>query len=130
MAKIIINGDTVELGGTTSIQEYDTEETRIGTWMGNPLYRKVIETTFVAANNQEMKQIILDDFSKKNIKNAFGIVCPKLWNDIYVLPIFSNTSKNRLNLIIRDGKLQLCVTWDSPHEFSVSIAVEYTKTTD
>lgn len=44
-AKIVINGEFVELGGGSGGEIYSTEETKIGTWIdGRPIYRKVAQT--------------------------------------------------------------------------------------
>lgn len=56
MDKIILNGETFNLGGQSQ-EIYSTDETRIGTWIdGKPLYRKcmlVNNFKFSAANTLE-----------------------------------------------------------------------------
>lgn len=109
----------IEPDGGDCYNVYSTEETVIGTWLGKPLYRKVIVTDTI-------------DLSKGNhgLANLDASYLVK-----YLQCIFNSSAgqfvlgSNNSDVKHKGNKIETSVTvdWGSGY---VEIVVEYTKTTD
>ncbi len=106
---------------------YSTEEQVIGTWInGKPLYRKVIEGISI---NDNTATIIPTNIANAKIVSINGVIKANTDSDFYAVPyiveekyLYVNTCDNGTNLRIR--------TNDEWEGFSLTVILEYTKTTD
>ena len=128
-------GAIVEYNGTTVPQGYEkvsdgnfsniysTNEQIIGTWLGKPLYRKVIEYTFLEANTANAVTTIpnLEYFTK--IEGFFieGI-------NRFLVPYSYNNEA--INCYTSNNVLYEIHNYSFPNNKTAFITIEYTKTTD
>ena len=101
---------------------YSTNEMVIGKWVdGKPIYRKVI-----TANSTQM------DVSSFNIENVSDVRYFVKTTGNYIFPgAYGYASNNMIALYFVNGYSQLSMAFARPDRFvSVTIILEYTKTTD
>lgn len=102
---------------------YSTDEKVIGTWLGKPLYRKVVEYTFLEANKDNTVTTIpnLEYFTK--IEGFFieGI-------NRFLVPYSYNNEA--INCYTSDNTLYEIHNYSFPNNKTAFITIEYTKTTD
>ena len=101
---------------------YSTNETVIGKWVdGKPIYRKVITT-----NSTQI------DVSSFNIENVSDVRYFVKTSGNYIFPgAYGYASNNMVALYFVNGYSQLSMAFARPDKFvSVTIILEYTKTTD
>ena len=108
---------------------YSTEEVRIGTWLGKPLYRKIIETTMPETPSNGV-------YITKNTTNipdmSFGYVSRAIAisnNQYYTLP-YINNSGYATKFFIEIQDLILANGNTSFNNSKTFVVLEYTKTTD
>ena len=110
--------DNVEEGIEESkLEEYSTEEQRIGTWLGKPLYRKVITHNITAKDTQESVKHNIENL--KNIVN-FGGYFRNEFN--YDMPLLDDVSIF--------GEYTTIYMQSKQYKGTCYIILEYTKTTD
>ena len=101
---------------------YSTNEQIIGRWVdGKPIYRKVITT-----NSTQM------DVSSFNIENVSDVRYFVKTTGNYIFPgAYGYASNNMIALYFVNGYSQIQMAFARPDKFvSVTIILEYTKTTD
>lgn len=102
---------------------YSKNEQVIGTWLGKPLYRKVIEYTFLEANTPNAVTTIpnLEYFTK--IEGFFieGI-------NRFLVPYSYNNEA--INCYTSNNVLYEVHNYSFPNNKTAFITIEYTKTTD
>ena len=101
---------------------YSTNEMVIGKWVdGKPIYRKVITT-----NSTQM------DISSFNIENVSDVRYFVKTTGNYIFPgAYGYASNNMIALYFVNGYSQIQMAFARPDRFvSVTIILEYTKTTD
>jgi hypothetical protein len=110
---------------------YSTSETRIGTWLGKPLYRKVLSDTLpdvtttgtTATKNVDIgSNIDLAFVSGGYIHSRYGLNFQSTY--------FSNDGTAINCYITSDKKLRLSSNNDNYNGSTANIIVHYTKTTD
>lgn len=128
----------VDDGMTCSCGEvYSTEERRIGTWFGKPLYRKVVTNISTVTGNIWVK--ILDPIPNSTIVSIRGFVSNAGPSTNFCFPIpyfisdahygcywYYNVLDTSLNI---DGLCYRLTSPDTSGGFMTTI-IEYTKTTD
>lgn len=124
-------------GGSSSSEEvYSSEETRIGTWFGKPLYRKVFTGT-IPTNltvNTITKFAVGTVANKDTLVSVQGMVPTTTTDNQYTIPIYINGLW--ICVMIWANMLHLCVY--PPSEDTISklsgqqfhLIAEYTKITD
>ena len=102
---------------------YSTSEQIIGTWLGKPLYRKVIEYTFLEANIANAVTTIpnLEYFTK--IEGFFV----EGFNRFLVPYSYNNEG---INCYTSNNTLYEVHNYSFPNNKTAFITIEYTKTTD
>lgn len=102
---------------------YSTNEQIIGTWLGKPLYRKVIEYTFLEANIDNAVTTIpnLEYFTKIEGFFVEGI-------NRFLVPYSYNNEA--INCYTSDNVLYEVHNYSFPNNKTAFITIEYTKTTD
>lgn len=151
MAKNLVDGDNivVETSGndinldlSTNYKNsldakstYSTTETVIGTWLGKPLYRKVID--FGALPNATTKNVSTGLLiNEANIVNYYGVATGTSGNLKYVLtlPDINPNGANqatRLTMNSENNYYMLNIsTGIDRSNYTANIVIEYTKTTD
>ena len=122
--------DNVEEGIEESkLEEYSTSEQRIGTWLGKPLYRKVIQTTIPTSGNQQKVSVETNIETMLPLRGfAFQSAGTNRVN--LTLPYTSgSTAINAYyNIIDKNIIIQNSITWMENQP--CYIILEYTKTTD
>ena len=105
---------------------YSTEEVRIGTWLGKPLYRKVID--FGALPNTTNKQVNNNVTNISTVVRAYGYAT----NGTNYFPIpFANTTANQsITLVAHKTNVEITTGIDRSAYSTCYITIEYTKTTD
>ena len=128
-------GAIVEYDGTTVPEGYEkvsdgnfsniysTNEQIIGTWLGKPLYRKVIEYTFLEANIANAVTTIpnLEYFTKIEGFFVEGI-------NRFLVPYSYNNEA--INCYTSNNTLYEVHNYSFPNNKTAFITIEYTKTTD
>jgi hypothetical protein len=122
------NGVYEEFYHETNLENYSTREQRIGTWLGKPLYRKVIETTApsvvgtttaIATLSSEIQVVKLDGYLHSNANCRYNL---NSWFDstdyIYTFSDMNN------------HQIKMKVSLDAYKSTKVVLVIEYTKTTD
>ena len=109
---------------------YSTTETVIGTWLGKPLYRKVIQTTTNISNNTRIPH---------NISNAEMVWCERAFifnssgNVTHTLPITlygEGTDEDKLNCYVDLTNIVAKVQTSWGTSWEKYFVLNYTKTTD
>lgn len=116
------NVDTYSCDYINGIETYSTDEVRIGTWLGKPLYRKVLEMTTPATANTwaDTGVIITGDFL------GVGLGYVNAENEQY--PMKGQSAVYFYHKKDNDKLLIQCTDYYKSREIKVTI--EYTKTTD
>ena len=114
-------------GDGSSLETYSTEEQRIGTWFGRPLYRKCYEVVLPSAANTSKVLFTYDEnMSPKMLKGWMA-------NDIYVIQLpYFGYDKNIISLFGRTATREIVgvITYDGWKNYPAVVVIEYTKTTD
>lgn len=106
---------------------YSTTEQRIGTWMGKPLYRKVVNVTMP---NNEIKQTAHNIQNIDVITNIKGITVSSDVNT-FIPIITANTGDNSYALQTWADKIYIYVRSGVDYAMQTGFVIlEYTKTTD
>lgn len=104
-------------------QIYSTSEQVIGTWLGKPLYRKVID--FGSLPNATYKEVAHNISNFNAIVNVYGSA---IRSDKTSIPL-PYASSNYVELYINATKVTITTTSDRSL-FNGYVTLEYTKTTD
>lgn len=130
---LIYKGQTIaDVGGGSSSEEvYSTEETRIGTWMEKPLYRKILNVSSISIGTTRNMTLLLS-FSDKDLVSAHGkAIFNSTDSDLVPLTDFDDNKPLNLHFTIYKNDLFLVHQWSvNATIISLSAVVEYTKTTD
>lgn len=127
------NGYTCEY--MNSLNEYSTEEVRIGTYNNKPLYRIIITSSITASGNTEMTDI--KDISSLNIdeivkKDGQAIITTT--NGKQYQPVFyasaSEFYRYWINLLSTSKVITSKIQIGSTLPVTFQYILEYTKTTD
>ena len=109
---------------------YSTNETRIGTWMGKPLYRKVLST--VGLSGETKKSINYNITNTDKIWIAGGFVYST--GRVVTLPMVGYngelTSKVDVWVETNESAIKLYSNGGWGNEWTFYIIINYTKTTD
>jgi hypothetical protein len=107
---------------------YSTAETRIGTWLGKPLYRKVLSITTPSSTSNT--QITTFD-STYNIQNFYGKVLISTSQQLLDLNFYFTAEYNVATYVIQNTHaINMKVGSSAYTSQSGYIILEYTKTTD
>lgn len=120
------NGYTQEY--INGLNTYSTNEQRIGTYDGKPLYRKMIKTT---TPNSTTNSVVATYSNTYKVKNFYGNIYISASNQ--VLPLnFYFTNEYNVATYCTDttGNINMKVGIASYQSQNVEIILEYTKTTD
>lgn len=121
-------------GGGSAEGIYSTEETRIGTWMGKPLYRKGYTFEHTLKKGTARQKFETNFNESYFVVNLYGMFSGIDWNDQnqyripYVLP--ENGLLYFASLFRSNNCLYIDTGWGVDSRISVTAFVEYTKTTD
>ena len=101
---------------------YSLEETRIGIWFGKPLYRKVIARNQIVTNgiNISLPNLNIDELVKidgKHINNS----------NVFTNNFFDSSD---LKITLHGNNNNIVVWAETGQEYTSTIWIEYTKTTD
>lgn len=113
-------------GGGSSMEVYDDQERVIGTWFGEPLYRRSYEITGTTNSGGDKFTTFVDDPQKKLV-NAYGYA--EFEQGRYAIPF----SSSKLGISVYNAKaglIQFVTHWDSISNYTAKLSIEYTKTTD
>lgn len=113
----------------TGEESYSTEETKIGTWLGKPLYRKVISGGTVTATNTQIGTISNLD----NLASIRGTAhSTALSNQYYNIPnTHGDNSSYYIDALVNNGsEVRIRFGTGITQLEKVYVIVEYTKTTD
>lgn len=108
----------------TNATTYSTDEIRIGTWMGKPLYRKVIARNQSITNgtNISVSSLNIDELVKIGAINQNQSSKFKFFGSYY------DSSSEKLNIHFYNNNIQV---WSGTGvNYTSTIWIEYTKTTD
>ena len=107
------------------LNSYSTKEQKIGTWLGKPLYRKVVDVG--ALPNNAVKHV------PHNITNLGSVIRIYGWAfgvDLHIpLPFTSTYAPYSVMCNVLDTNIQMEAGYDRSN-MSGYIILEYTKTTD
>ena len=96
---------------------YSTTETRIGTWLGKPLYRKIIEFTITGTTQMTVEHGISD--------LGWVVKCEITMFNQY--NYFMAGALDISNVSVGSGNIYLTSAWPTGNAKAI---IEYTKTTD
>ena len=112
------------------LEEYSTNETRIGTWMGKPLYRKVLSAVGLAGNTKKSIAYNIDNLDKIWIENGFAINALR----IVTVPMvgYNGNISDKLDVWIekQENVVKLYSNGGWGNDWTFYIIINYTKTTD
>lgn len=132
--KVMLNGQEVAFGGGgTSEEIYSTEETRIGTWFGKPLYGKGYTVSGRTSSASQLYVNLDNDPSKIPIK-CYGEVTVGA-GTVYQIPFtrFGSDPNNIISFTFyrnTTNGIRYVIRWDVESDFVAQFYIEYTKTTD
>jgi hypothetical protein len=114
------------------LNTYSTDEIRIGTWFGKPVYRKVISSTLNGTYTESDTRYTWINTSLSNI-NVIKVNFTSALSDrvlvntdkIYITGVYYITSGNNANKIQIGSSIS-----NIPINTPITLIVEYTKTTD
>lgn len=113
-------------GGTGVSNVYSEQETIIGTWLGKPLYRKVIYVPSIDCTNEGFKTVVHNvNNIKKVINFNFTLDAKDLTNDYTNMvynTVITSIGFNNQNIRLYVNKWAVITDW--------YFIMEYTKTTD
>ena len=113
-------------GGSSNI--YSLEETRIGTWLGKPLYRKVVDYGPLPNNDTIMVNHNIKDIGRIT---QFSGVAVRSDNDTLYIPYVTFNELNMGGILIYMTNETIGIrTTNDRSKYSAYIIVEYTKATD
>ena len=122
--------DNVEKGIEESkLEEYSTGETRIGTWLGKPLYRKTFNITSGISSSFSVD---ISDLNFDYLKIKDGMIDYVNTQVRYIRPTYFASSIDNFSLFERYNAIQVRIAIEA-QEVSynrISFILEYTKTTD
>ena len=124
-----VDTNTSEIQNIKDAEVYSTDEIRIGTWMGKPLYRKVIQ--YNKTTNEQI-DLNLSTYGIENVEN--------IWLNQNSFIKTNNNEWKAVNTYESDYYFTYC-TFPSANSFRLSsnshyalglwnLIIEYTKTTD
>lgn len=124
--KVVCDGKELEVFGTASQEVYSTEETRIGTLIDKPFYRKIytFEYASVSENNTvaDVSALNIDalidiygSIKKSDNRGVYPLNCPYIGTSCWISP---------------SNELKIHVENLSGFDVNGYVVVEYTKTTD
>ena len=109
---------------------YSTNETRIGTWMGKPLYRKVLSTAGLAGATK--KSINYNITNPDKIWIAGGFICSAA--RVVTLPMvgYNGDLSQKVDVWVekQENVVKLYANGGWGNEWTFYIIINYTKTTD
>lgn len=108
------------------LNEYSLEETRIGTFLGKPLYRRVYELELVSDNNGCYADIPINSIE---VVKIYGII-PSKYNNSWLIP--SNFIETGYNIYVSFDSNHIGISTGNFYNGGTDFkcVVEYTKTTD
>lgn len=130
--KTVVNNNDDELitinTKLTNATTYSTDEIRVGTWINSkPIYRKVIANEVDMTNGSEISLNSVSDMDNlvsiqsKEVKATDNFV---FYNNYY------DSSTNKFNLFHYISRNSLYLYAGSGIHYTVTVTIEYTKTTD
>ena len=116
-------------GGGSAEGIYSTEETRIGTWMGKPLYRKLYQVTSPSVKDTIISVADLSGEPIDKVVNLHGMIFPPNGSCFPVPNVYSNTYRGGI-AYGSDKNISVYVS-DAAHVSSpMCVVAEYTKASD
>lgn len=113
-------------GGSSAGEVYSTEETKIGTWFGKPLYRKGFRSTTNPTNNN-YTYINIDGLNISEVANLYGLI----HSSNGFVPVYFHFSDSQfVTATVSEGKISVLVKDTTLTGKPVTAILEYTKTTD
>lgn len=116
-------------GGGSSEEIYTTEEIRIGTYLGKPLYRKVYADLMLPSVGGTQTL-----FTVPNDLDEMIDIRGRSWQDgVYMIPLpwtSFNAYGVSLHYVVADRTIVTNVAWSEWRGKPAEITLEYTKTTD
>ena len=108
--------------------EYSTDEIRVGTWLGKPLYRKVL--IFPNGTGQTtIKTYTLSDYGITNVNEIF-IAKPSYYSLYSATYPFQYNDGTAYECNVTPTQLRILLGYDQIANSKFVITLEYTKTTD
>lgn len=108
---------------------YLTTETVVGTWLGKPLYRKVVNTG--ALPNATTKEVAHNISNLKNVVRIYGYAYLSSSNITYTLPhVAEGLITTQVSVTILGNNIRIGTGIDRSGFEESYITLEYTKTTD
>lgn len=120
-----IIGNQVSGGGGSALHVYSTEEKVVGTWIdGKPLYEK----SFIGSISENRNWIVLDTTDDLNIEQICHEKANWMSTDGYWYE--GNKVDNTYYFLYRCGKENIQYTTTGMNMTSITVTIQYTKTTD
>lgn len=107
---------------------YSTTEKVVGTWLGKPIYRKVIN--FGALPDTSSKSVNHNISNLGGVRNLYGMCYRSLDGLFFPLPSASTTLANNIQVTINGLSVIITTGIDRTNIQTCYVIVEYTKTTD
>ena len=126
---------TKAIGGGGNMNNYSTEETLIGTWLGKPLYRKVVVLDMEPTTNSEFTKDVLGisdiEMIRINIGSSVAIYYAGSTSTSYGFSTISYyvSSTDRAHAYV-NAKKSLVIQNQNVNPRKYHIVLEYTKTTN
>ena len=139
---LVVSNIQLEEGNTTSAyspyqnlngeENYSTVETKIGKWLGKPLYRKVLTgTTPTTSTDGTTAYGSITIGSGITLRN---IIVSLVRTDVsreYILPVITGNIQNRVDFYVENNSNVLIRnSLTSYSGMPLTVIIEYTKTTD
>lgn len=123
------DGDTVPVGyeEVEDESEYSTEEIKIGTWFGKPLYRTTI-TKIITSNTTYNETILFEKTGIEQVVNMYGVV--GYANGVQQIGAYANSSYYSLLQYNKQYNRVYFYGANNYVGYSATVTIEYTKTTD
>ena len=116
----------------TNLERYSTEETRIGTWLGKPLYRRVLTKDVTGVTQTSLGYIYNVDFI--SICDKSSTILKNNSSTHYYIPVSTYTSSSDFSKFYgykNVSENSVNILWAGSSMTGTLVAVvEYTKTTD
>jgi hypothetical protein len=125
--KTVVNNNDDELITTntniTNITTYSTDEIVVGTWMGKPLYRKIINMTLPGSAVSSWTNVTGSPTDISVLVKVYGSA-----SNNAPLPLYESTSYYVLFSCVGESRLKYRMAGYT--NVNIRVAIEYTKTTD
>lgn len=112
------------------LEEYSTTETRIGTWMGKPLYRKVLSTVGLSGETKKSINYNITNPDKIWIAGGFAYSAAR----VVTVPMvgYNGDLSQKVDVWVetRENVVKLYSNGGWGNDWTFYIIINYTKTTD